>query len=76
MRIIGLLFEMILTVFHLYSYEYVFKHMFGELRGNAAEDFINVEDALPHDLADSDGEDLINVDDDGVEKVYSSEEED
>ncbi|GJU79210.1 hypothetical protein Tco_1276280 [Tanacetum coccineum] len=33
------------------------------------------EDPLPHDLADSDVEDLIN-DDDGVEKVYSSEEED
>ncbi|GKG15571.1 hypothetical protein Tco_0357894, partial [Tanacetum coccineum] len=33
------------------------------------------EDPLPHDLADSDVEDLIN-DDDGVEKVYYSEEED
>ena len=33
------------------------------------------EDAIPHDLADSDVEDLIH-DDDGVEKVYSSEEED
>nr|GEX92512.1 hypothetical protein [Tanacetum cinerariifolium] len=33
-------------------------------------------DTLPHDLADSDNEDLINVDDDGVDKVYSSEEED
>jgi hypothetical protein len=111
MRIIGLLFEMISTVFHLYSYEYVFKHIFGELRGNAAEifsnrklvnatlhidgqstvvdappdiidvpdeydDIIDDEDALPHDLADSDVEDLINVDDDGVAKVYSSEEED
>ncbi|GKC00388.1 F-box domain containing protein, partial [Tanacetum coccineum] len=32
--------------------------------------------ALPHNLADSDDEDLINVDDDGVDKVYSSEEED
>ncbi|GJY12737.1 hypothetical protein Tco_0382046 [Tanacetum coccineum] len=30
---------MILTVFLLYSYEYVFKHIFGELRGNAAENF-------------------------------------
>ncbi|GKB24299.1 hypothetical protein Tco_0863700 [Tanacetum coccineum] len=39
-------------------------------------DIIGDEDALPHDLADSDAEDLINVDDDGVEKVYSSEEED
>ncbi|GKG53765.1 hypothetical protein Tco_0555165, partial [Tanacetum coccineum] len=29
MRIIGLLFEMISTVFLLYSYEYVFKHIFG-----------------------------------------------
>ncbi|GJW84041.1 hypothetical protein Tco_0157186 [Tanacetum coccineum] len=29
------------------------------------------EDALPHDLADSDDEDLINVDDDeGVKKLY------
>ncbi|GKD41291.1 hypothetical protein Tco_1261498 [Tanacetum coccineum] len=39
-------------------------------------DIIDDEDALPYDLADSDVEDLINVDDDGVEKVYSSEEED
>nr|GEX91308.1 hypothetical protein [Tanacetum cinerariifolium] len=37
---------------------------------------INDEDALPHDLADSDVEDLVNVDDDdGVDVVYSSEEE-
>ncbi|GKE88258.1 hypothetical protein Tco_1565733 [Tanacetum coccineum] len=35
------------------------------------------EDALPHDLTDSDDEDLVNVDDDdGVNDVYSSEEED
>nr|GFD30660.1 hypothetical protein [Tanacetum cinerariifolium] len=27
------------------------------------------EDALPHDLVDSDNEDLINVDDDGVDKM-------
>ncbi|GJU43440.1 hypothetical protein Tco_1200706 [Tanacetum coccineum] len=40
------------------------------------DDIIDDEDALPHDLADSDDEDLINVDDDGVDKVYSSEEED
>nr|GEW04599.1 hypothetical protein [Tanacetum cinerariifolium] len=33
--------EMILTVFLLYSYEYVFKHIFGELRGNAVEIFSN-----------------------------------
>nr|GEW55174.1 hypothetical protein [Tanacetum cinerariifolium] len=32
-------------------------------------DIIDDEDALPHDLADSDDEDLINVDDDGVEKM-------
>ncbi|GJV66467.1 hypothetical protein Tco_1481976 [Tanacetum coccineum] len=31
-------------------------------------DITDDEDALPHDLADSDDEDLINVDDDGVEK--------
>ncbi|GKF46054.1 hypothetical protein Tco_0135856 [Tanacetum coccineum] len=37
--------------------------------------YFKVKDALPHDLADFDVEDLINVDDDGVEKVYSSEEE-
>ncbi|GJR75083.1 hypothetical protein Tco_0087448 [Tanacetum coccineum] len=37
------------------------------------DDIIGDEDALPYDLADSDVEDLINVDDDGVEKVYSSE---
>ncbi|GJT52904.1 hypothetical protein Tco_0987958 [Tanacetum coccineum] len=59
MRIIGLLFEMISTVFLLYSYEYVFNHIFGELRGNA----------LPHDLADSDDEDLVNVEDDDGVKV-------
>ncbi|GKE32036.1 hypothetical protein Tco_1451358, partial [Tanacetum coccineum] len=34
---------------------------------------LNIDDALPHDLADSDVEDLINVDDDGIEKVYFSE---
>ncbi|GKA80384.1 hypothetical protein Tco_0786980 [Tanacetum coccineum] len=33
-------------------------------------------DRLPTRLTDSDDEDLINVDDDGVDKVYSSEEED
>ncbi|GJU75637.1 CACTA transposable element [Tanacetum coccineum] len=38
---------------------------------------IDNEDALPHDLADFDDEDLVNVDDDdGVDVVYSSEEED
>nr|GFA60981.1 hypothetical protein [Tanacetum cinerariifolium] len=40
------------------------------------DDIIDDEDAFPHDLADFDDEDLINVDDDGVDKVYSSEEED
>ncbi|GJX53620.1 hypothetical protein Tco_0281989 [Tanacetum coccineum] len=40
------------------------------------DDITDDEDALPHDLADTDDEDLINVDDDGVEKVYSSKEED
>nr|GEY66813.1 hypothetical protein [Tanacetum cinerariifolium] len=40
------------------------------------DDITDDEDALPHDLADFDNEDLINVDDDGVDKVYSSEEED
>ncbi|GKF21732.1 hypothetical protein Tco_0070370 [Tanacetum coccineum] len=41
------------------------------------DDIIDDEDALPHDLANSDDEDLVNVeDDDGVEVVYSSEEED
>nr|GFA85491.1 hypothetical protein [Tanacetum cinerariifolium] len=39
------------------------------------DDITDDEDALPHDLADSD-QDLINVDDDGVDKVYSSKEED
>nr|GFA09705.1 hypothetical protein [Tanacetum cinerariifolium] len=33
------------------------------------DDIIDDEDALPHDLADSDDEDLTNVDDDGVDKV-------
>nr|GEW75054.1 hypothetical protein [Tanacetum cinerariifolium] len=40
------------------------------------DDIIDDEDALPHDLADYDEQDLINVDDDGVDKVYSCEEED
>ncbi|GKG32339.1 hypothetical protein Tco_0429849, partial [Tanacetum coccineum] len=43
------------------------------------DDIIDDEDALPHDLADSDDdEDLVNDDDDddGVDVVYSSEEED
>nr|GEX21564.1 hypothetical protein [Tanacetum cinerariifolium] len=39
------------------------------------DDIIDDEDALPHDLADTDDEDHINVDDDGVDKVYSSEEQ-
>nr|GFA49628.1 hypothetical protein [Tanacetum cinerariifolium] len=43
---------------------------------NEDDDITDDEDALPHDLVDSDDEDLINVDDDGVDKVYSSEEED
>nr|GEY53406.1 hypothetical protein [Tanacetum cinerariifolium] len=33
------------------------------------DDIIDDEDALPHDLADYDVEDLINVDDDGVDKM-------
>ncbi|GJR73891.1 putative reverse transcriptase domain, ribonuclease H-like domain, aspartic peptidase domain protein [Tanacetum coccineum] len=33
------------------------------------DDIINDEDALPNDLADSDDEDLINVNDDGVDKM-------
>ncbi|GJT94941.1 hypothetical protein Tco_1090459 [Tanacetum coccineum] len=41
------------------------------------DDIIDDEDTLPHDLAYSDDEDLINFDDDdGVDVVYSSEEED
>ncbi|GKG39084.1 hypothetical protein Tco_0460796, partial [Tanacetum coccineum] len=41
------------------------------------DDIIDDEDVIPHDLADSDDEDLINVDDDdGVDVVYSSEDED
>nr|GFD55965.1 hypothetical protein [Tanacetum cinerariifolium] len=40
------------------------------------DDIIDDEDAIPHDLADSGDEDLINVDDDGVDKVYSIKEED
>ncbi|GKC02340.1 hypothetical protein Tco_0993950, partial [Tanacetum coccineum] len=37
------------------------------------DDITDDEDALPHDLADSDDEDLINVDDDGVEKMSSAD---
>ncbi|GJU79841.1 hypothetical protein Tco_1282206 [Tanacetum coccineum] len=37
------------------------------------DDIIGDEDALPYDLADSDVEDLINVDDDGVEKMSSAD---
>ncbi|GKB94001.1 gag-pol polyprotein [Tanacetum coccineum] len=45
------------------------------LRNNMTQ--ILTKDALPHDLADSDDKDLVNVDDDdGVDVVYSSEEED
>ncbi|GKD71591.1 hypothetical protein Tco_1325681, partial [Tanacetum coccineum] len=33
------------------------------------DDIIDDEDTLPHDLADSDDEDLINVDDNGVDKM-------
>nr|GEW97713.1 F-box domain, leucine-rich repeat domain, L domain-like protein [Tanacetum cinerariifolium] len=33
------------------------------------DDITDDEDALPHDLAESDNEDLINVDDDGVDKM-------
>nr|GEV85249.1 hypothetical protein [Tanacetum cinerariifolium] len=33
------------------------------------DDIIDDEDALPYDLANSDDEDLINVDDDGVDKM-------
>nr|GFA41059.1 hypothetical protein [Tanacetum cinerariifolium] len=41
------------------------------------DDIIDVEDLIPHDLASSDDEDLVNLDiDDGVNVVYSSEEED
>ncbi|GJR44945.1 hypothetical protein Tco_1313048 [Tanacetum coccineum] len=41
------------------------------------DDIIDEEDPIPHNLADSDDEDLINLDiDDGVNVVYSSEEED
>nr|GEZ34879.1 hypothetical protein [Tanacetum cinerariifolium] len=40
------------------------------------DDITDDEDVLPRDLADSDNEDLINVDDDRIDKVYSSEEED
>nr|GEX13540.1 hypothetical protein [Tanacetum cinerariifolium] len=40
-------------------------------------DIIDEEDHIPHDLADSDDEDLVNLDiNDGVNIVYSSEEED
>ncbi|GJZ36381.1 putative reverse transcriptase domain-containing protein [Tanacetum coccineum] len=37
------------------------------------DDIICDEDTLPHDLADFDVEDLINVDDDGVEKMSSAD---
>nr|GFA50096.1 proton-dependent oligopeptide transporter family [Tanacetum cinerariifolium] len=40
------------------------------------DDITDDEDVIPYDLAKSDNEDLINVDDDGVDKVYSSDEED
>nr|GEU76322.1 hypothetical protein [Tanacetum cinerariifolium] len=36
------------------------------------DDIIDDEEAFLHDLANSDDEDLINVDDDGVDKAYSS----
>nr|GFB17819.1 hypothetical protein [Tanacetum cinerariifolium] len=41
------------------------------------DDIIDEEDPIPHDLAYSDDEDLVNLDiDDRVNVVYSSEEED
>nr|GFB43859.1 hypothetical protein [Tanacetum cinerariifolium] len=41
------------------------------------DDIIDEEDLIPHDLADFDDEDLVNLDiDDGVNVVYYSEEED
>ncbi|GKF27837.1 hypothetical protein Tco_0094179, partial [Tanacetum coccineum] len=40
------------------------------------DDFIDDEDDIPHDFADSDDEVLTNDDDDDVAVVYSSEEED
>nr|GFB51424.1 hypothetical protein [Tanacetum cinerariifolium] len=40
------------------------------------DDITDDEDTLPYDLAESNNKDIINVDDDGVDKVYSSEEED
>nr|GEY18244.1 hypothetical protein [Tanacetum cinerariifolium]GEY21112.1 hypothetical protein [Tanacetum cinerariifolium] len=41
------------------------------------DDIIDEEDPIPRDLANSDDEDLFNLDiDDGVNVVYSSEEED
>nr|GEZ60560.1 hypothetical protein [Tanacetum cinerariifolium] len=41
------------------------------------DDIIDEKVPIPHDLADSDDEDLVNLDiDDGVNVVYSSEEED
>ncbi|GJY97890.1 hypothetical protein Tco_0514800 [Tanacetum coccineum] len=39
---------------------------------NEDDDIIDDEDVLPHELADSDDEDLTNVDDDGVAVVYST----
>ncbi|GKA64792.1 DIE2/ALG10 family protein [Tanacetum coccineum] len=36
------------------------------------DDIIDDEDALPYDLANSNDEDLVNVDDDGVDVVYSN----
>nr|GFB52747.1 hypothetical protein [Tanacetum cinerariifolium] len=41
------------------------------------DDITNEEDPIPHDLTDSDDDDVVNLDiDDGVNVVYSSEEED
>nr|GEV19212.1 hypothetical protein [Tanacetum cinerariifolium] len=41
------------------------------------DDIIDEEDPIPYDLVDSDDDDLVNLDiDDGVNVVYSSEEED
>nr|GFD00339.1 hypothetical protein [Tanacetum cinerariifolium] len=41
------------------------------------DDIIDEEEPIPHDLAASDSEDLVNLDiDDDVNVVYSSKEED
>nr|GEZ58208.1 hypothetical protein [Tanacetum cinerariifolium] len=62
----------------MFPFERFMKKLIDIIDLDEDDDIINDEDALPYDLADSNDEDLLNVDDDddGADAVYSSQEED